>query len=59
MIAELSRLARRADPTRVPRDGETGMFVVDATCGVIQPLYYRGGIYDWVRLGLPLDAPTS
>ena len=46
MIAELSRLARRGDPARVPRavDGETGMFVVDATWGVIQPMSLAPGV---------------
>jgi hypothetical protein len=91
MIAELSRLARRAHPERVPRavENEPGIFAVDATWGVIQPtvvfcngpqctataqaidallaagwpperlLYYRGGIHDWVTLGLPLARPAS
>ena len=40
MIADLPRLARRAHPERVPRavDGEPGVFAVDATWGVIQPI---------------------
>jgi rhodanese-related sulfurtransferase len=40
MITEFPRLARRTDPVRVPRavEGDTGLFVVDATWGVIQPL---------------------
>src|SRR5450631_1739136 len=46
MIAELTRLARHEDPARVPRavDGETGMFVVDATWGVIQPMSLAPGV---------------
>ncbi len=109
MIADLPRLARRAHPEPVPRPvaDERGIFAVDATWGVIQPLslapdvqtvgelstvdptvvfcngprcpatadaieallaagwpserllYYRGGIHDWVTLGLPLAAPAS
>jgi rhodanese-related sulfurtransferase len=40
MIGELSRLARRAHPERVPSavEGEPGMFAGDATWGVIQPI---------------------
>ena len=40
MIAELARLERRAHPERVPSpvEGEAGLFVVDATWGVIQPI---------------------
>ncbi len=40
MIADLPRLARRAHPERVPRPvaDERGIFAVDATWGVIQPI---------------------
>ena len=46
MIAELSRLARRSDPERVPRavGGEPGIFAVDATWGVIQPISLAPGV---------------
>ncbi len=46
MIAELPRLARRAHPERVPRavEGEPGLFVVDATGGVIQPISLAPGV---------------
>jgi rhodanese-related sulfurtransferase len=64
MIAELSRLERRSDPQRVPRavDGETGLFVVDATWGVIQPISVAPGVrtvaelevIEHLRAGRPL-----
>jgi rhodanese-related sulfurtransferase len=64
MIAELSRLARRADPERVPRsvEGEPGMFAVDATWGVIQPISLAPGVrtvgelevIEHLRAGRPL-----
>jgi rhodanese-related sulfurtransferase len=64
MIAKLSRLARRADPARVPRavDGEAGMFVVDATWGAIQPMSLARGVrtvgelevIEHLRAGRPL-----
>ena len=64
MIAELTRLARRAAPARVPRaaEGETGLFVVDATWGVIQPISLAPGVrtvgelevVEHVRSGRPL-----
>ena len=40
MPSEFSRLPRRAQPARVPGpvEGEPGLFVVDATWGVIQPM---------------------
>jgi rhodanese-related sulfurtransferase len=46
MIAELSRLARRSDPERVPGavEGEPGIFAVDATWGVIQPISLAPGV---------------
>ena len=46
MPTELSRLARRADPQRVPRavGGEPGIFAVDATWGVIQPISLAAGV---------------
>ena len=46
MIAELPRLARRAHPERVPRavEGEPGIFAVDATWGVIQPINLAPGV---------------
>ena len=46
MIAALSRMPRHEDPARVPRalDGETGMFVVDATWGMIQPMSLAPGV---------------
>ncbi len=46
MIAELSRLARRSDPERVPRavEDELGIFAVDATWGVIQPISLAPGV---------------
>jgi hypothetical protein len=46
MIRELTRLARHEDPARVPRavDGETGMLVVDATWGTIQPMSFATGV---------------
>src|SRR5665213_1538034 len=46
MIADLSRLARRAHPERVPRavKSEPGMFAVDATWGVIQPISLAPGV---------------
>jgi len=46
MLAELSRLPRRSDPERVPRavDGEPGIFAVDATWGVIQPICLAPGV---------------
>ena len=46
MTTELARLARRSDPVRVPRavDGDAGLFVVDATWGVIQPLRLAPGV---------------
>jgi rhodanese-related sulfurtransferase len=46
MSAELSRLARRPDPERVPSAvaGEAGLFVVDATWGVIQPMTLAPGV---------------
>jgi rhodanese-related sulfurtransferase len=64
MIADLSRLERRTDPERVPRsvDGEAGLFVVDATWGVIQPISLAPGVrtvgelevIEHVRAGRPL-----
>ena len=64
MIAELSRLARRADPERVPRavEGEPGMFVVDASWGVLQPISLAPGVrtvgelevIEHLRAGRPL-----
>ena len=46
MIADLPRLARRARPERVPRavEGEPGIFAVDATWGVIQPISLAPGV---------------
>jgi rhodanese-related sulfurtransferase len=46
MIAELPRLARRAHPERVPRavEGELGIFAVDATWGLIQPISLAPGV---------------
>ena len=46
MSGELSRLARRSDPERVPNAvaGEAGLFVVDATWGVIQPMTLAPGV---------------
>jgi hypothetical protein len=46
VIEKLSRLARRADPERVPRvvEDEPGMFAVDATWGVIQPISLAPGV---------------
>jgi rhodanese-related sulfurtransferase len=46
MIADLPRLARRAHPERVPRavQGEPGIFAVDATWGVIQPISLAPGV---------------
>jgi Rhodanese-like domain len=46
MIAELPRLARRAHPERVPRavEDEPGIFAVDATWGVIQPISLAPGV---------------
>jgi rhodanese-related sulfurtransferase len=46
MIAELSRLARRSNPQRVPRavEDEPGIFAVDATWGVIQPISLAPGV---------------
>jgi len=46
MIAKLPRLARRAHPERVPRavEGEPGMFAIDATWGVIQPISLAPGV---------------
>jgi rhodanese-related sulfurtransferase len=46
MIADLSRLPRRPKPARVPRpvEGEAGLFVVDATWGVIQPISLAPGV---------------
>jgi rhodanese-related sulfurtransferase len=46
MSIDFSRLARRPDPVRVPRAavGEAGLFVVDATWGVIQPLGLAPGV---------------
>ena len=43
---ELSRLARRSNPQRVPRalEDEPGIFVVDATWGVIQPISLAPGV---------------
>jgi rhodanese-related sulfurtransferase len=64
MIAELPRLARRANPKRVPRavDGEPGIFAVDATWGVIQPISLAPGVrtvgelevIEHLRAGRPL-----
>jgi rhodanese-related sulfurtransferase len=53
MIADLPRLARRAHPERVPRavEGELGIFAVDATWGVIQPISLAPG----VRTGWELE----
>ena len=46
MIADLPRLARRAYPERVPRagEGEPGIFAVDATWGVMQPISLAPGV---------------
>ena len=46
MGIEFSRLPPRADPARVPRpvEGEAGLFVVDGTWGVIQPLSLAPGV---------------
>jgi rhodanese-related sulfurtransferase len=46
MGMEFSRLPRRADSARVPRpvEGEAGLFVVDGTWGVIQPLCLAPGV---------------
>lgn len=46
MTIELPWPARRACPQRVPRavDGQPGMFVVDATWGVIQPISLAPGV---------------
>ena len=46
MIAELSRLARHAHPERIPRalEGKPGIFAVDATWGVIQPISLAPGV---------------
>ena len=64
MIAELPRLARRARPERVPRavEGEPGIFAVDATWGVIQPISLAPGVrtvgelevIEHLRAGRPL-----
>jgi rhodanese-related sulfurtransferase len=64
MVVELPRLERRSDPRRVPRavDGEIGLFVVDATWGVIQPISVAPGVrtvgelevIEHVRAGRPL-----
>ena len=64
MIAELSRLARRSDPERVPHavEGEPGIVVVDATWGVIQPISLAPGVrtvgelevIEHVRAGRPI-----
>src|ERR1019366_8991615 len=46
MSIDFSRLARRLDPVRVPRAavGGAGLFVVDASWGVIQPLCLAPGV---------------
>ena len=46
MIAELPRLARHAHPERIPRalEGKPGIFAVDATWGVIQPISLAPGV---------------
>jgi rhodanese-related sulfurtransferase len=46
MGIDISRLARRPVPMRVPRafEGEAGLFVVDACWGVIQPLCLAPGV---------------
>lgn len=64
MIAELPRLARRAHPERVPRavEDEPGIFAVDATWGVIQPISLAPGVrpvgelevIEHLRAGRPL-----
>ncbi len=64
MIAQIARLPRRADPERVPRavDGEPGLFAVDATWGVIQPISLAPGVrtvgelevIDHLRQGRPI-----
>ena len=64
MIAELPRLARRDHPERVPRaiEGEPGIFAVDATWGVIQPISLAPGVrtvgelevIEHLRAGRPL-----
>ena len=64
MIADLPRLARRAHPERVPRavEGEPGIFAVDATWGVIQPISLAPGVrtvgelevIEHLRAGRPL-----
>jgi rhodanese-related sulfurtransferase len=64
MIAELPRLARRDHPERVPRavEDEPGIFAVDATWGVIQPISLAPGVrtvgelevIEHLRAGRPL-----
>ena len=64
MVMELSRLARRSDPQRVPRavGDEAGIFAVDATWGVIQPISLAAGVrtvgelevIEHLRAGWPL-----
>jgi rhodanese-related sulfurtransferase len=64
MIEKLSRLPRRVDPERVPRavEGEAGMFAVDVTWGVIQPISLAPGVrtvgelevIEHLRAGRPL-----
>jgi rhodanese-related sulfurtransferase len=64
MIAKLPRLPRRAHPERVPRavEGEPGIFAVDATWGVIQPISVAPGVrtvgelevIEHLRAGQPL-----
>jgi rhodanese-related sulfurtransferase len=64
MSVEFSRPERRAHPARVPRavEGEAGLFVVDASWGVIQPISLAPGVrtvgelelIEHVRAGRPL-----
>jgi rhodanese-related sulfurtransferase len=64
MITALPRLARRAHPERVPRavEGEPGIFAVDSTWGVIQPISLAPGVrtvgelevIEHLRAGRPL-----
>ena len=64
MVTDLPRLARRAHPERVPRavEGEPGIFAVDATWGVIQPINLAPGVrtvgelevIEHLRAGRPL-----
>ena len=55
-----------ADPTVLFCNGPQCTATVQAIEGLLAAgcpaerlLYYRGGIHDWMTLGLPLAAPTS